>query len=51
MDMFCFQCEQTAKNEGCKIKGVCGKNADSGEPPVFCFSVTLFTLADHRVQN
>ena len=29
MDMFCFQCEQTAKNEGCKIKGVCGKNADT----------------------
>lgn len=29
MDMFCFQCEQTAKNEGCKIKGVCGKNPDT----------------------
>ncbi|MDD3553977.1 MAG: hydroxylamine reductase [Deltaproteobacteria bacterium] len=26
--MFCFQCEQTAKGEGCKIMGVCGKTAD-----------------------
>lgn len=23
--MFCFQCEQTAKGEGCQIAGVCGK--------------------------
>lgn len=27
MDMFCFQCQETVKNEGCTIKGVCGKNA------------------------
>ncbi|MBN2090608.1 hydroxylamine reductase [candidate division KSB1 bacterium] len=27
--MFCFQCQETAKNEGCTIKGVCGKNADT----------------------
>jgi hydroxylamine reductase len=24
--MFCFQCQETAKNEGCTIKGVCGKS-------------------------
>lgn len=23
--MFCFQCQETAKNQGCLIKGVCGK--------------------------
>jgi hydroxylamine reductase len=23
--MFCFQCQETAKNEGCTIKGMCGK--------------------------
>jgi hydroxylamine reductase len=23
--MFCFQCQETAKNQGCTIKGVCGK--------------------------
>ena len=26
--MFCYQCEQTAKGEGCTIKGVCGKEPD-----------------------
>lgn len=24
-NMFCFQCEQTAKGTGCTVKGVCGK--------------------------
>lgn len=23
--MFCFQCQETARNQGCTIKGVCGK--------------------------
>jgi len=23
--MFCFQCQETAKNEGCTVKGMCGK--------------------------
>ncbi|MCP4665625.1 MAG: hydroxylamine reductase [Deltaproteobacteria bacterium] len=26
--MFCFQCQETAKNTGCTIKGVCGKPED-----------------------
>jgi hydroxylamine reductase len=26
--MFCFQCEQTAKNQGCEKVGVCGKKPD-----------------------
>ena len=25
MGMFCYQCQETAKNTGCTIKGVCGK--------------------------
>jgi hydroxylamine reductase len=25
MIMFCFQCQETAKNTGCTIKGICGK--------------------------
>jgi hydroxylamine reductase len=24
--MFCYQCEQTSKGEGCQTLGVCGKN-------------------------
>ncbi|MBW2341612.1 MAG: hydroxylamine reductase [Deltaproteobacteria bacterium] len=27
--MFCFQCQETAKNKGCNIKGVCGKPEDT----------------------
>lgn len=27
--MFCFQCQETFKNEGCKIQGVCGKKEDT----------------------
>ncbi|MFW6230177.1 MAG: hydroxylamine reductase [Halanaerobium sp.] len=26
--MFCFQCQETSKNEGCTVRGVCGKNED-----------------------
>jgi hydroxylamine reductase len=26
--MFCFQCQETAKNTGCTVKGVCGKSED-----------------------
>lgn len=26
-NMFCFQCQETAKGTGCILKGVCGKNA------------------------
>lgn len=29
MSMFCFQCQETVKNEGCTIAGVCGKKADT----------------------
>jgi hydroxylamine reductase len=26
--MFCYQCQEAAKNEGCTIRGVCGKDAE-----------------------
>lgn len=28
MSMFCYQCQETAKNTGCTAKGVCGKNEE-----------------------
>ena len=28
MSMFCYQCQETSKNTGCTIKGVCGKNEE-----------------------
>ncbi len=27
--MFCFQCQETVKNQGCTLKGVCGKTEDT----------------------
>ena len=27
LDMFCYQCSQTARGTGCTLKGVCGKEA------------------------
>ena len=26
--MFCYQCEQTAKGQGCTVMGVCGKTPE-----------------------
>ncbi len=28
MSMFCYQCQETAQNKGCTVRGVCGKTAD-----------------------
>ncbi len=28
MSMFCFQCQETSKNQGCTIRGVCGKEPE-----------------------
>ncbi len=28
MGMFCYQCQETARNTGCTVKGVCGKNEE-----------------------
>ena len=30
-NMFCFQCQETAKGTGCTIKGVCGKEAETSK--------------------
>lgn len=30
-NMFCYQCEQTAKGTGCTIQGVCGKDARTAD--------------------
>ena len=29
--MFCFQCQETAKNQGCAIRGVCGKPEETAD--------------------
>ncbi len=27
--MFCYQCQETLKNQGCKVNGICGKKGDT----------------------
>jgi hydroxylamine reductase len=29
--MFCYQCQETAKNEGCTVKGMCGKPGETAD--------------------
>ena len=29
--MFCFQCQETAKNSGCRVKGMCGKPEETAD--------------------
>jgi hydroxylamine reductase len=29
MAMFCYQCQETAKNDGCTKRGVCGKTEET----------------------
>ena len=29
MNMFCYQCQETARGKGCEIQGVCGKKAET----------------------
>jgi hydroxylamine reductase len=29
--MFCFQCQEAAKNEGCTVRGVCGKQPNTAD--------------------
>jgi len=29
MSMFCYQCQETAKNQGCTVRGVCGKQPET----------------------
>ena len=31
MSMFCFQCQETARNQGCTIRGVCGKQPETAK--------------------
>jgi len=29
--MFCYQCQETAKNTGCSVKGICGKMEETAD--------------------
>ncbi|WP_297280912.1 hydroxylamine reductase [uncultured Anaerococcus sp.] len=38
--MFCYQCQETAKNEGCTVQGVCGKKEDTANAQDLLIYVT-----------
>jgi hydroxylamine reductase len=44
--MFCFQCQETAKNQGCTVKGVCGKPEDTADlqdlPIYVCKGISVY---------
>ncbi len=42
MSMFCYQCQETALNQGCTMRGVCGKS------PELCH---LFDLSIHALKG
>ena len=46
--MFCYQCQETSKNEGCTVRGVCGKTADVANLPdllmFLCKGISHYTV-------
>ena len=40
MNMFCFQCQETAKGTGCTVRGVCGKRPETSRWMDLLLSVT-----------
>ncbi len=52
-NMFCFQCEQTAKGCGCTIAGVCGKDARTAraQDELTCGLIALAKAAGGRASH
>ena len=52
-EMFCFQCEQTAKGTGCTVSGVCGKkpNVAHGQDELTCEMIGLSACSDGRAAH
>jgi hydroxylamine reductase len=52
-DMFCFQCEQTAKGTGCTKVGVCGKKPEVARKhdELVCALIGLARAADGKTQG
>ncbi len=49
-NMFCFQCEQTAKGSGCTISGVCGKKPETAheQDVLTCEMISLATAMEKK---
>ena len=52
MSMFCYQCEQTAKGEGCTKVGVCGKDPDTAAlQDLLVHTVKMLSMYAHRARQ
>lgn len=52
-EMFCFQCEQTAKGTGCAVSGVCGKKPEVAheQDELTCEMIGLAVCSDGRKEH
>lgn len=51
-NMFCFQCQETAKGTGCTVKGVCGKmSSTSAMMDMLLFSVRGMAIVANTLRN
>ncbi len=51
-NMFCFQCQETAKGTGCTVKGVCGKmSSTSAMMDMLLFSVRGIAIVANTLRN
>jgi len=52
MDMFCYQCEQTAKGKGCNQMGVCGKDpATAALQDLLTYAIKGISQYAHRARS
>jgi hydroxylamine reductase len=50
--MFCYQCEQTSKGEGCQIQGVCGKDETTATlQDLLLYAVKGISMYAHRARQ
>jgi hydroxylamine reductase len=50
--MFCYQCQETARNEGCTKNGVCGKTAEvAGLQDLLLFALRGVSLLDEKARS
>lgn len=51
-NMFCFQCQETSRNQGCTVMGVCGKNDEvSNLQDVLIFVVKGVALFSNKLRK
>jgi hydroxylamine reductase len=51
--MFCYQCQETARNTGCTVRGVCGKSDSlANMMDLLIYSLRGLAYVDHKlIQN